>query len=389
MELGRRRVPEVLAIAVLAVAILGSGCAVPGAAHPEVVPTVGVGSMRPTSPPARRASNLPLRRLAPGERPPQFVLFSFDGVGASPNWGLFLRTAERSNARFTALMTGLYFLIDEARRHYRGPGHAAGEAAIGFGGTKAEVVQQIAQLNRTWFAGHELGTHFVGHFCRGDRYPGERWSAADWNRELDQFFALMQNWRQNTGIFAGEDLVFDTGVVRGGRTQCLEGSPNRLFLALREHCMTWDSSQPSRVRGLAWPQRTGGIWEFAIPYAYSPPLKRAQTALVYNFWFSVNGAKNVPSDANRLRRIVRETYRYMYDRAYAGNRAPLVIANHFNEWNGNAFNPATADFMADVCGRAATLCVTHTDLVAWLELQDPAVLAALARAPLAAVDERR
>lgn len=97
----------------------------------------------------------------------------------------------------------------------------------------------------------------------------------------------------------------------------------------------------------------------------------------------------MPSDANRLRRIVRETYRYMYDRAYAGNRAPLVIANHFNEWNGNAFNPATADFVADVCGRAATLCVTHTDLVAWLELQDPAVLAALARAPLAAVDERR
>lgn len=330
-----------------------------------------------------------MRRLAPGERPPQFVLFSFDGVGVSPNWDLFLRTAERSNARFTALMTGLYFLTDDARRQYRGPGHRPGEAAIGFGGTKAEVVQQIHYLNRTWFGGHELGTHYVGHFCRGDRYPGERWSTRDWNHELDQFFALMQNWRRNTGILHGPDLAFPRTVVKGGRTQCLEGAPGTLFPALMAHGMTWDSSQPAEVKGLAWPKKVRGIWEFAIPYAYSPPLKRAQTALDFNFWVSVNGAKNIPGDAIRLRRIVKETYHYMYDRAYAGNRAPLVIANHFNEWNGNAFNPATADFMADVCGRAETLCITHADLVAWLELQDPAVLGALSRAPLSAVDGRR
>lgn len=317
------------------------------------------------------------------------MLFSFDGAGVTPNWDLFLRTAESTGARFTALMTGLYFLTDDARRIYRGPGHRPGEAAIGFGGTKAEVRQQVQYLNRTWYAGHELGTHYVGHFCRGDRYPGERWSTADWNHELDQFFALMRNWRRNTGVVGGEDLAFDRGAVRGGRTQCLEGAPERLFPALRSHGMTWDSSQPSRVKGLAWPQKIGGVWEFAVPYAYSPPLRRAQTALDYNFWYTVNGAKNVPADTNRLRVLVRDTYRYMYDRAYAGNRAPLVIANHFNTWNGNAFNPATADFMAAVCGRAQTLCVTHGDLVAWLELQDPAVLRALASEPLTAVDGKR
>nr|WP_244881176.1 polysaccharide deacetylase [Tsukamurella pseudospumae] len=362
---------------------------VPGTAVPEVPPSVPGTAGASGAESIRRATNLPMRRLGPGERPPQFVLFSFDGVGVSPNWDLFLRTADRTGARFTALMTGLYFLTDDARRIYSGPGHRPGEAAIGFGGTKAEVQQQIQYLNRTWYAGHELGTHYVGHFCRGDRYPGERWSSADWNRELDQFFALMQNWRRNTGVVGGEDLAFDRSVVKGGRTQCLEGSPERLFPALRSHAMTWDSSQPSRVKGLAWPQKTNGIWEFAVPYAYSPPLKRAQTALDYNFWYTVNGAKNVPGDTNRLRRIVRETYRYMYDRAYSGNRAPLVIANHFNSWNGNAFNPATADFMAEVCGRAQTLCVTHADLVAWLEYQDPAILRALASAPLSAVDGTR
>ncbi|MFD3596719.1 hypothetical protein ACFWU5_28725 [Nocardia sp. NPDC058640] len=58
-------------------------------------------------PPQRAQSNVPMRRLAPGERPPQFVLFSFDGVGVTPNWDMFLEVAERVDARFTVLMTGL------------------------------------------------------------------------------------------------------------------------------------------------------------------------------------------------------------------------------------------------------------------------------------------
>lgn len=45
----------------------------------------------------RTVSNVPMTRLAPpGETPPQFVLFSFDGVGLTPNWDMFLETAERS-----------------------------------------------------------------------------------------------------------------------------------------------------------------------------------------------------------------------------------------------------------------------------------------------------
>lgn len=337
----------------------------------------------------RPATNLHLRRLAAGERPPQFVLFSFDGVGVSPNWDLFLDTAQKSGARFTALMTGLYFLTTQARGKYRGPGHLPGEAAIGFGGAKAEVIEQIEYLNRTYYAGHEMGTHYVGHFCRGDRYPGARWTTADWNAELDQFFALMRDWRANTGITTGPDLAFGPGEVRGGRTQCLEGTPAALYPALRRHGFTWDSSIPAKQKGLGWPEKINGIWEFAVPYAYSPPLGKAQTALDYNFWFTVNRATNVPGDAPKIRNIVRESYRYMYDRAYAGNRAPLVIANHFNDWNNNAFNPATADFMAEVCTRPQTVCATHSDVVKWLELQDSKVLRELRRQPLAAVDATR
>lgn len=322
----------------------------------------------------RLPTNVPMTRLAPGEKPPQFILFSFDGVGVSQNWDLFLNTAQSVDARFSALMTGLYFLTDRARNHYRGPGYPPGEAALAFGGTRAEVSEQIDYLNRTWLGGHEMGTHYVGHFCAGTRNPGKDWTTGEWNWELDQFFSLMADWRTNNGITTGPDLLFGPEVVKGGRTPCLEGSPERLFPALVKHGMTWDSSMPARQPGVYWPTRFRGIWEFPIPYVWSPPLRTRQTALDYNFWYTVNGARDRPQDRRRIEQVVTGTYQYMFDRAYNGNRAPLVIANHMNDWNHNAFNPATAKFMKETCGKPDVVCGTYADVVEWLELQDPAVL---------------
>ena len=91
----------------------------------------------------RRPSNVPMKKLTPGERPPQFILFSFDGVGVGENWDLFLDVSKETDSRFTALMTGVYFLTDAARKKYRGPGHRPGESSIAFGGTKAEVVEHV------------------------------------------------------------------------------------------------------------------------------------------------------------------------------------------------------------------------------------------------------
>lgn len=323
----------------------------------------------------RKKSNVPMRALLPSENPPQFVLFSFDGVGLTPNWDMFLETANTVDARFTALMTGLYFVADENGAVYQGPGHEPGASAIAFGGTTDDVVEQVKYLNRTWFAGHEMGTHYVGHFCAGSGSHGDQWSSADWNQEIGQFFNLMENWQQINNLPDAPNLAFGPEEVTGGRTQCLEGQWDQLVPAWHDNGMTWDSSMPSPVTGLIWPEKIDGIWEFAVPYVYSPAIDGGQTALDYNFWYSYNSATEQPETAPEMRRIVRETYRYMYDRAYNGNRAPLVIANHFNDWNGNSFNPAAADFMRDVCADPETICATHSDVAAWLELQDPAVLA--------------
>ncbi|WP_338891051.1 polysaccharide deacetylase [Rhodococcus sovatensis] len=333
----------------------------------------------------RPATNVPMTRLAHGDKPPQFVLFSFDGVGLTPNWDMFLETAERVGARFSALMTGLYFLTDDNSRHYQGPGHRPGQAAIGFGGDESDVIEQVRYLNRTWLGGHELGTHYVGHFCQGGGYHGNQWTSEDWIHELDQFFSLMVNWRTNNDIGAGEDLLFGPDNVRGGRTQCLEGRLDQLIPAWHQFSMTWDSSMPASQAGIVWPEKIDGIWEFPIPYVYSPPLGKRQTALDYNFWYTLNGAKEEPHTAERAAAIAAGTYGFMFDEAYNGNRAPLVIANHFNDWNGNAFNPATAEFMDSVCALPETYCATYADVVAWMELQDPLLLSEWqSRAPVAA-----
>lgn len=375
--------------ALLTTGILALTACSDGADAAEPAPTTTESSISTAPPkPVRLASNVEMRRLNPGEKAPQFILFSFDGVGVNPNWDEFLDAAKETDSRFTALMTGLYFLTDKAAKRYRGPGYKPGESALAFGGTKDEVIEEIEYLNRSWYAGHEMGTHYVGHFCAGTKNPGKDWSTREWNHELNQFFSLMTNWRKNNGITTGPDLAFGPEVVKGGRTQCLEGTPAKLFPALRKHDMTWDSSMPASKPGLFWPTMERGIWEFPVPYVYSPALKARQTALDYNFWVTYNGGKNAPRSAPRIRRIVKRTYDYMYRRAFEGNRAPIVIANHFNDWSGNAFNPATADFMRETCGKPETVCATYTDVIKWMELQDPAVLKQFQSLPAVAVDAK-
>ncbi|ASR00896.1 hypothetical protein [Gordonia rubripertincta] len=86
---------------VVVLTVLLAGCATSAkSAVPETIPNISTTlSPAPPSPPTRVASNVPMKRLAPGEKPPQLILFSFDGVGVSKNWDLFLRTAAESDAR--------------------------------------------------------------------------------------------------------------------------------------------------------------------------------------------------------------------------------------------------------------------------------------------------
>ena len=87
-----------------------------------------------------------------------------------------------------------------------------------------------------------------------------------------------------------------------------------------------------------------------------------------------------------MRARTTEVYDAVLDFVITGNRAPLVIANHFNNWSGNAFNPATADFMAAACPRADVQCVPFTTVVDWLELQTPGYRDAMRAEPTGYID---
>ena len=332
----------------------------------------------------RPASNIPMKKLAPGEKAPQFVIFSFDGAGSHEKWHLFMDAAEPTDSRFTGFLSGIYLVETANKDVYTGPGHSPGKASIGFGGTKEEIVTEVEDLNLAYSRGHEIGTHYNGHFCVGNDPSGDAWSTADWNSELDQFFGFVKNWKKINGYGSGvPDLTVPTSAIKGGRTPCLEGDLDKMIPAWRKHGMTYDTSK-NLYTGIAWPKRIQGIWEFEMPYVYSPGFKDHVMAMDYNFWVKFNGGQDQPETAPELRSIVRQTYDYMFDQAYHGNRAPVLIANHFNNWNGDSFNQPALAFMKDTCGRKDVYCATYSDVVAWMELQDPAVLAALQdQAPVA------
>ncbi|MDO5635588.1 MAG: hypothetical protein Q4G34_12090, partial [Micrococcus sp.] len=146
-----------------------------------------------------------------------------------------------------------------------------------------------------------------------------------------------------------------------------------------EHGLVYDTSRAgSHGLGARWPYVEDGVWQFAMPVVYSPAFARSESyqdsyvlAMDYNFWAKENRNQEDPAARQRMHDNTLDTYRYMYASAFAGSRAPLVIGNHFNAWNDNAFNPAVETFMREVCGREETYCVTHRDVIQWLSLQDP------------------
>jgi len=335
----------------------------------------------------RPPTNVPMTKLAPGDKAPQFIIFSFDGAGSHQRWNEFMAAAEESNSRFTGFLSGIYLLGDSAKDAgaYTGPGHATGKASIGYGGPESEIVTEVNDLNLAYSKGHEIGTHYNGHFCDDNLPGGNQWSTDDWNNELDQFFEFMTDWKTLNGYTDAPDLKVPVDSIKGGRTPCLTGSLPVLIPAWKAHNMTYDSSMPAPQNGIYWPESVDGIWEFYMPQVYSPGFEGMTTAMDYNFWAKFNNAREEPDTAPELREIVKKTYDFMFDQAYNGNRAPILIANHFNKWNGDSFNPPAMDFMKEKCGQPDTYCATYQDVIAWMELQDPEVLAELqAQAPVAA-----
>lgn len=316
-------------------------------------------------------------KLAPGEQPRQFIVLSFDGVGWHEKWQRWFEIADQVPLRFTGFLTGLYLLDEAHRSAYTGPGHAQGESSLGAWNSPADVMQEVKDLNTAYAHGIEIGTHYNGHFCDIDPPGANQWTTADWTNELDQFFTFVRDHQQITGI-SGLDVPAES--ILGSRTPCLEGQPDQLMPALRAHHFSYDSSITRN--GIAWPVQSDGIWQMGMPTFQLAGTDRQITTMDYNFWYTLSGAEvTSPEKAEQDTQTVLQTYRNMYHAAYHGNRAPIILGNHFEEWNHGAYSNALEQFALETCGKPNTYCVPFRDVVSWLELQDPATLATLQALP--------
>jgi hypothetical protein len=325
----------------------------PDRAEPRLI---GDGSTADTGKQPRQPRAEP---LAPGEEPPQFVVFSWDGAGEddSGQFARFRELARRHGAHMTYFLSGLYLLPESRRTDYRPPGRSPGESDIGFLSDE-HIADTLEQVRAAWLDGSEIGTHFNGHFCGPDGVAS--WSVADWRSEIEQAVWMVRNWRTTTGLTDAEPLPFDyERELAGGRAPCLEGQDN-LLPAAAEAGFRYDSSGGGTQ---VWPGRREGLWDIPLQMIPVPGESFETLSMDYNFL-----ANDLSGEQYR------EGLLAAFDRAWEGNRAPLIVGNHFADWDDGAYLDAVADVIGEVCPREGVRCVSFRQLVDWLEAQEPAVL---------------
>ena len=290
---------------------------------------------------------------------------SFDGSGSTSLFQHWRDTA--AGAHFSFFLSGIYLVPVAERTRYHGPHHASGRADIAFF-TAEHVARLREQLAAAYREGHEIGTHYNGHFCAGRAGSVGSWNTADWNSELDQFEAFV----------AAAKLPFGPAEVVGGRTPCLEGREDQLFPALSAHHYRYDASGIGHLG--RWPVRTRGLWEFPLQSIQVAGTQRSALSMDYNIYYvqsrGVDGSAAL-FDVDRAQTLA--TYENAFDRVYRGDRAPLFIGNHFEQWNGGAYTAALTTFVATECGRPEVRCVSFRELADWLDAQPTATVARLQR----------
>ncbi|MEE1930268.1 hypothetical protein V1J52_19120 [Streptomyces sp. TRM 70351] len=310
-------------------------------------------------------------RLQPGERPPQFVVFSWDGAGEDGKelFSHFREVGGEYGAHMTYFLSGVYLLPEDEALRYDPPGHRPGASDIGY--LKDENIRAtLDELRAAWLDGSEIGTHFNGHFCGPTGV--ESWSVEDWKSEIRQAKWFVRNWKTTTGWQDADPLPFDyERELAGGRTPCLEGREN-LVEAARDMGFRYDSSGIGRQ---VWPAKDRGLWDLPLQLVPMPGRDFETLSMDYNFMVNQSGpGSGDPAMHPYWEQQMRDGLLQGFERAYRGNRAPMIIGNHFNGWNGGIYMRAVEDVIKTVCVQEEVRCVSFRQLVDWLDAQDPRVL---------------
>ncbi|GAA3187179.1 hypothetical protein GCM10017688_48950 [Streptomyces ramulosus] len=318
-------------------------------------------------------------RLEPGQTPPQFVIFSWDGAGEVGN-GLFprfLQLARDHGAAMTFFLSGLYLLPESKKHLYLPPNNAPGASDIGYLSDE-HIKVTLKNVRQAWLDGHEIGTHFNGHFCAGSGTV-KNWTPDQWRSEIDQAVDFVTKWRTNTGFTDLEPLPFDyRKELTGGRTPCLLGQENLLPTAEK---LGWryDASSPGGLQ--MWPRKKGNIWDYPLQQIPFPGHTFEVLSMDYNILAnqSKNSTRAPSANYPAWRRQATDSYISGFQRAYETNRAPFFIGNHFEEWNGGVYMDAVEEALKHIANEQNkdVRMVSFRQFTDWLDAQDPAILAKL------------
>ncbi|MDJ1131895.1 hypothetical protein [Streptomyces iconiensis] len=380
----RRPADPAVVMAALALTLVVAGCSGGTAELPEGAPhaapkekpqskvrLIGDGS---TSFIGRQPRQPNPRQLKPGKKPPQFVVFSWDGAGEDSKklFSRFRKAGKKYGAAQTYFLSGVYTLPEKQAKRYSPPGHAQGASDIGYLKDK-NIRATLKEVHKAWLDGSEIGTHFNGHFC-GPGGVGD-WSVEQWKSEIRQARWFVENWKTTTGWKKAKPLPFNYArEMVGGRTPCLEGQTN-LLSAARQMGFRYDSSGNGKQ---VWPAKRNGLWDMPLQQVPMPGRKFETLSMDYNFLVNQSVTVNGPAEKRpAYKRQMRDGLLQGFKRAYTGNRAPLIIGNHFENWNGGVYMDAIEDVMKTVCTKKDVRCVSFRQLADWLDTQDPRVLAKL------------
>ncbi|MEU6279525.1 hypothetical protein [Streptomyces sp. NPDC047028] len=312
-------------------------------------------------------------RLKPGQKPPQFVVFSWDGAGEDSQklFSHFREVAKENNVHMTFFLSGVYMLPKDKRDLYHPPKHSPGSSEIGFNDLQG-ISDTAKQARLAWLAGNEIGTHFNGHFCGPDGGVGT-WSVKEWKSEINQAKQFVKTWKTNSGLKNAAPLPFDYDKeLIGGRTPCLEGQKN-FMKAASQMGFRYDSSG---VDDQEWPKKKDGLWDLSMQLVPFPGHTYEQLTMDYNFMVNQSGNRTQgdPDKFDYWGDQMRDGLLKGFYRAYDGNRAPLIMGNHFESWNGGTYMRAVEDVVKSVCGKPDVRCVSFHELSDWLDAQDPKTL---------------
>lgn len=316
----------------------------------------------------------------PLERPPQFVLISFDGSKSSNFWKETFVLGEKAKARFSYFISGVYFLQAKDKLSYLPPVKKAGSSDIGF------AVNDLRDIeNRTKFIWHgltkmnpqmEIGSHVNGHF------DGASWTYEDWTQEFSEFHRLVSKvfsfYPMMKASFKEQWENAINASVRGFRAPLLAGQTMITASVMKDFRYTYDASQVLKGK---WPYKhTPELWNVGLSRIALAGTTHETIAMDYNILYGqCNGVFN-PANSGECKDIEdklleyyqKQTY-YSYIQAflknYYSNRMPLSIGHHFSLWNKGIYWKAIQKFVLDVCQLPEVQCVTHSELVKWMEYQ--------------------